>query len=206
MHELANMELIKKTFIEELLGKPPELIASLWIIDRIPHIFRNDLELYANWRCRLAKGLDVDPSSLKITGSSAFGVSLNPNKNYAFFDSHSDIDVAVVSEHHFNQAWRTLRHLGTEIHRLPPPAKQSVTDHVKKYIYWGTVATDRILFLFPFGKTWNKTFEELQQIEPTVGRTIKARIYKDFDSLRAYQVNNLKHLRTQEIEKETNNV
>ena len=118
----------------------------------------------------------------------------------------SDIDVAVISEYHFNDAWRTLRNLGTEIHKLSQPAKQSVKDHVNKYIYWGTIATDRILNIFPFGKAWSETLKQMQELNPTMGRTINARIYKDFDSLRAYQVNNLKNLRTQELEKGIANV
>ena len=200
------MEEIKNTFITELLSKPPELMASVWIIDRIPLLFGEDRERYATWRYQLAKGLGVDPSSLVVTGSCAFGVSLNPNKNYRFFDAESDIDVAVISDYHFTNAWRALRNLGVEIHSLPPATKQSVKDHVNRYIYWGTVATDRILHILPFGKEWSKVIETMQHTSPTEGRTIKARIYRDFDSLRAYQVNNLKNLRTQEIEKRIDNV
>jgi hypothetical protein len=195
------MEQVKQTFINELLSKPTELIVSVWIIDRIPILFNEDREQYATWRCQLAKGLDVDPSSIVITGSCAFGISLNPYKNFRFFDSDSDIDVAVISEYHFSQAWRTLRNLGAEIHRLPPVTKQSVLDHVHKYIYWGTIATDRILHILPFHKAWNEVIDNMQQTSPTEGRSINVRIYKDFDSLRAYHINNLKSLRTQELEK-----
>lgn len=195
------MEHVKQQFITDLLAKPTELIASVWIIDRIPLIFNDDREQYASWRCKLAKGLEVDPSSLVITGSCSFGISLNPNKNYRYFDSGSDIDVAVVSEYHFNQAWRTLRNLGSEIHSFTPRTRQSIDDHVKRYIYWGTIATDRILHILPFGKIWNEALEEIKKETPTLGRSVNARIYKDFDSLRAYQVNNLKNLRTQELEK-----
>jgi hypothetical protein len=195
------MEEIRNAFITELLSKPPELIASVWIIDRIPLLFCDDRERYASWRYQLAKGLGVDPSSLVVTGSGAFGVSLNPNKNYRIFDASSDIDVAVISDYHFTNAWRTLRNLGAEIHSFPQVTKQSVKEHVSRYIYWGTVATDRILHLLSFGKEWSEIIEKMQHISPTDGRTIKVRIYRDFDSLRAYQVNNLKNLRTQEIEK-----
>jgi hypothetical protein len=195
------MEAIKKAFIAELLSKPPELMASVWIIDRIPLLFTENRESYAAWRYAFARGLGVDPSSLVITGSCAFGVSLNPNKNYRFFDDESDIDVAVISDYHFTNAWRALRNLGAEIHGLPPATKRSVKDHVNRYIYWGTVATDRILHILPFGKEWGEVIEKMQQTSPTKGRTIKARIYRDFDSLRAYQVENLKNLRTHEIER-----
>ncbi len=84
---------------------------------------------------------------------------------------------------------------------MPQPAKQSVRDHVHKYIYWGTIATDKLLPYLPFGKKWLEALDQMSRIAPTVGRDIKIRVYKDFDSLRSYQVNNLKNLRAQELEK-----
>ncbi len=195
------MEKIRDEFLAELLSKPPELVASLWILDRIPYPFQDDRMLYAEWRHKLSSLLEVDSSEIVITGSGAFGISLNPNKNYKFYDESSDIDVAIVSEFFFNTSWKYLRNIGTKIHTLPPPAKQSVKDHVGKYIYWGTIATDKLLPYLPFGRKWLSALSEMSKVEPTKNREIKARIYKDFDSLRAYQINNLKNLRTQELEK-----
>jgi hypothetical protein len=193
------MEEIKKIFIADLLNYPADLLASIWIIDRIPLIFDNDIKAYANWRRILARGLGVDASALLITGSAAFGISLNPNKNYKFFDDSSDIDVAVISEYHFTEGWRTLRNIGADRHRMPPKVKQSIDDHVKRYIYWGTIATEKLLHLFPYGKQWTEALRQVSQITPTTGRTIKVRVYRDLDSLRAYHVNNLTNLKTEEI-------
>lgn len=195
------MDKVRTEFLQELLNTPPDLIASLWIIDRVPYPFAGDAQRYANWRKKLSALVEVDLSEIIITGSGAFGISLNPNKNYRAFDESSDIDVAIVSEYFFNTSWRYLRNMGTEIHSMPPAAKQSIRDHVQKYIYWGTIATDKILPYLPFGKKWIGALDEMAKEEPTKGRIIKARIYKDFESLRAYQVNNLKNLRIQELEK-----
>lgn len=200
------MEQRKQEFLDDLLSSPPELIASLWVLERTPVLFEGEVKSYAEWRRNLASLIDVDPSEIIITGSGAFGVSLNPNKNYRFFNDKSDIDIAIVSEYYFNVSWRYLRNLGSGIYKMTPAAKQSVKDHVEKYIYWGTIATDKILPYLPFGKEWIKALEDMAKVSPTEGRDIKARIYKDFDSLRAYQVNNLKNLRTQELEKGLDNV
>lgn len=197
---------IRSAFINQLIEEPPEHLASVWILDRIPYPFEGDAKKFALWRKELADQIEVDASELIITGSGAFGISLNPNKNFRYFDKNSDIDVAIVSEYFFNTAWRHLRNIGSDIHKLPPAAKQSVSDHVKKYIYWGTIATDKLLPYLPFGKKWGIALGTMAKNEATYGRTIKARIYKDFDSLRAYQVNNLKGLRTQELEKGLKNV
>lgn len=196
------MEETKKRFIADLIDHPSDLLASVWIIDRIPIIFDGDIAAYAKWRHKLAIGLGVDPSALLITGSAAFGISLNPHKNYKYFNDQSDIDVAVVSDYHFMEGWRTLRNIGSKKHQLSPKIKQSIEDHVKKYIYWGTIATDKLLHLLPYGKLWSDAIEIASKVEPTNGRTINVRIYKDLDSLRAYQVANLSKLKNEELSKD----
>lgn len=193
------MEETKRQFIHDLISHPTDLLASVWIIDRIPFIFNQDLRAYAVWRHLLAKALGVDASSLLITGSAAFGISLNPYKNYKFYDDTSDIDVAVISDYHFMEAWRTLRNIGPKMHGMPQNVKQSISDHVQRYIYWGTIATDRLLPLFSFGKQWAGALEEIAKVAPTVGRQVNVRVYKDIDSLRAYQVNNFARLQTEEL-------
>ena len=47
----------------------------------------------------------------------------------------------------------------------------------------------------PFGKQWVLAFDKMTKIKPTFGREINARIYRDFDSLRAYHNNNFKKMR-----------
>ena len=70
----------------------------------------------------------------------------------------------------------------------------TVVEHQKRYIYWGCVATDRILPILPFAVTWLDVREQLAQKEPTVDRDINFRIYKDFRALRGYQLQGLKRL------------
>lgn len=196
------MEETKKQFLDDLVNHPADFLASVWIIDRAPHIFNQDLRAYAAWRRILAKNLGVDASALLITGSAAFGVSLNPNKNYKLFNESSDIDVAVISDYHFMEAWRTLRKVGSKMHSMPQNVKQSILDHVNRYIYWGTIATDKLLHLFSYGKEWMSALDEISKVAPTIGRAVNVRVYKDFDSLRAYQVNNLRNLKEEELSRE----
>lgn len=194
------MEDIKNKFLKELLSFPPELIVSLWIFDIVPYPFEGNKRQYAEWRHKLSSLIGVDSSEIIITGSAAFGISLNPYKNFRFYNDDSDIDVAIISEYFFNTSWRCLRNLGNKKHSMSQAAKESVKKHVDTYIYWGTIATDKLLPFMPFGSQWSEALEEMSKIEPTKNRIIKARIYKDFESLRAYQVNNLKKLKTKGIE------
>jgi hypothetical protein len=192
---------IQEVFKSALLNDSPDLVASLWILDGIPKVFAGDLTLYSRWRQKLAQKLEVDPSEIRITGSAAVGISLHPQKNFRNFGPDSDIDIAVISEHHFNTAWRCLRNLRSKRHGFPPATKQSIQDHVNKYIYWGTIATDKIINILPFGREWSSGLHEMRSVDPTKNRVLKARIYKDFDSLRSYHTNNLSNLRTIELNK-----
>ncbi|NJM05467.1 hypothetical protein HC891_03525 [Candidatus Gracilibacteria bacterium] len=186
---------LRRQFLQELLSKDLEKIASIWLLDRIPFLFQEDRGLYIDWKFALAKKLGIDCASILIVGSSCTGISFNPYKNYKPFDNTSDIDVAIVSDYYFNEAWRALRNLGSRRHSLPPREKQSIEDHVQRHIYWGTIASEHILPLFPFGSKWQRALSEMSSVIPTMGRQIKLRIYKDFESLRSYHINNLKSLR-----------
>jgi len=199
------MDAVRRQFLQALERDPTDLLASVWVLNRIPYPFDGNIVTYATWRHDLARDLQVDPSAVLITGSAAFGISLNPNKNYKAFDADSDIDVAVVSDYHFTEGWRTLRNLGPRLHGLPPRSKQAVNDHVYRLIYWGTIATDRILGLLPYGPQWQNAIARAAQRIPTLGRTIKLRVYRDLDSLRAYQVNNLNSLKTTYLSREAQN-
>lgn len=199
------MDAVRRQFLQALERDPTDLLASVWVLNRIPYPFDGNIVTYATWRHDLARDLQVDPSAVLITGSAAFGISLNPNKNYKAFDADSDIDVAVVSDYHFTEGWRTLRNLGPRLHGLPPRSKQAVNDHVYRLIYWGTIATDRILGLLPYGPQWQNAIARAAQRIPTLGRTIKIRVYRDLDSLRAYQVNNLNSLKTTYLSREAQN-
>ena len=110
--------------------------------------------------------------------------------------------MAVVSDFHFTEGWRTLRNLGSTRHGLPQRSKQAVNDHVSRLIYWGTIATDRILSLLPYGQQWQVALTSAAQRAPTLNRTINIRVYRDFDSLRAYQVNNLNALKSTYLSRE----
>jgi hypothetical protein len=133
--------------------------------------------------------LSVDPRAIALTGSACLGVSLNPAKSLKPFDQNSDIDVAIISHYHFETAWRFLRSLGpAQRLGLSPPQHQTLRDHKSRLIYWGTVAADRVLTLLPFGKQWMIALNDMALVDPTSGRDIKARIYRDFEALRAYQL------------------
>jgi hypothetical protein len=186
---------MKEIITEGIINEPSSFFASKWIVERIPFLFNSDLDAYIDWKEKLSLLIGVDSKSIVVIGSAAVGISLNPDKNFKEFDSNSDIDVAVISTHHFDIGWHTLRNLGTRIHRLKVRERTSVEDHKNRLIYFGAIATDRIIQLMPFGAVWLDAIDQMRKIEPTIDREINFRIYKDFEALRAYQTYNINKIK-----------
>lgn len=165
------------------------------VFDRVPHVFAGDRDLFVSWRRALAHSIEVDPACLTVVGGAAVGNSLNPAKNLKAFDSTSDVDVAVVSHYHFTVAWRYLRTDSHRRMRVDTRTRTAWDEHVKKYIYWGTIATDRLLGVLPFGLQWMRARTSMASIDPTKGRAVNFRIYSDFEALRSYQMMSIKNVR-----------
>ena len=189
-------EEIREELRADLLSQRPDWCATRWVLECSPFVFADYTPSdFWQWKDELARGLNVDSKDILIIGSGAAGVSLSRHKALKSFDNNSDIDVAVISAHHFDVAWRTLRSLGTRRYRLPVEQKNAVDEHVRRYIYWGTIATDRLLPLFPFADSWFSTLSAMRKHPATADRDIKARIYRDFASLRAYLLHSIKRIR-----------
>ena len=185
----------REAFITLLQGETPTRFIEDQFFDRVPHIFQADRVVFADWKRALGERLDVDPACLTLVGSSATGFSLNPNKNFKAFDNSSDVDVAVISGHHFTVGWRYLRMNGSRRMRVDARTRNSWNEHVTKYIYWGTLATDRLLGVLPFGREWLQASSHMAGLAPTQGRDVNLRIYSDYDALRAYQTQGARALR-----------
>lgn len=187
---------MREQFVSELLTEPIPLFLSKWMLERnTPYLFDSDHLSYLNWKAQLALRLGIDPCSILFIGTASIGISLNPNKNLKAFDAESDIDIAVISPWHFEESWRFLRSLGATRFQYSILQQASIKAHVTNYIYWGTIATDKILPILPFGKVWQLALNDMSKIPPTVGRTINLRIYKDFEALRGYHAHNLSRMR-----------
>lgn len=185
----------REAFIYALRTSDPDLFVEDQLFDRVPSVFSGDRASFISWKRLLGRLLDVDPACISLVGSAATGFSLSPNKNFRPFGEMSDVDVAVVSEYHFAIAWRYLRTNGARRLRVDNRTRNAWSEHSSRYIYWGTVATDRLLGVLPFGVQWMGASTEMGKVAPTTGRQVNLRIYVDYDALRAYQVNGVRDLR-----------
>ena len=188
--------------IAALGSLPVKEFLSQNLFDRVPYIFNGDRSSFVSWKTQLSHAIEVDPACITFVGSSALGVSLNPNKGFKLFDDESDIDVGVISSYHFTVSWRYLR---TQSHRrlhVDSKTLAAWNDHADRLIYWGTIATDKLLGILPFGKQWLDALSQMSKATPTIGRDINLRIYNDYESLRAYQELSVKKARDEVLLKE----
>jgi hypothetical protein len=189
-------ESIRSALKTDVLAEPADWCATKWVLEATPYIFSGvESSVLWRWKQDLASRLDVDPKNILVTGSAAVGISTNPSKGLKPFDAGSDIDVAVVSTYHFDVAWRALRSLGARELSLTSEQKYAIQMHMRRLIYWGTIATDRVLPLLPFGQSWLHALTHIATVEPTLNRDVKARIYRDYASVRAYLHHTFRSLR-----------
>ena len=181
----------------EILAREPKSFVSHHIFEQTPFAFGNDRAGWIEWKSVLADFIDVDPQDIVMTGSAAVGFSLSPHKDFKAFDTGSDFDCGVISSHYFDVAWRYLRQLRVSWLQLPPKSREAINSHRKVHVFAGTIAADTMLNLLPFGQHWQAALDLMSSIDPTKGREVKLRIYKDYESLRYYQSNGLEKLRDQ---------
>lgn len=185
----------RNVLIAQLKELSADDFASRHVLDRVPWLF-SDRRQYIDWKTSLAIELELDPYMLLVVGSASLGFSLSPFKRFAEFGSRSDIDVAAVSERYFDEAWRWLRELGPE--NLPERdalEQRMFRWHRSNLVFDGAIATERLLSRLPFGGKWMSALGHAGNREPTLGRKVNVRIYRDFESLRKYHVNNIRKLK-----------
>jgi len=180
----------------DLLSLKPPIFVAKWFVEKTPHIFAGNAGAHVEWRRSVADALGVSLFDLVIVGSAALGKSLNPAKVLASFDHESDVDIAVISDHYFDIAWRWMRRLGADKYRLPREAQEWVKEHESRLVYWGSIATDQLLPHMPFGPEWVKQLAAFSAKPPVDGREINVRLYRDHASLESYLARSVRKART----------
>ena len=173
-----------------------DLLADELVLERLPHAFDTKRN-YLQWRIGLASGLDLDPSCLRLVGSAATGRSLNPANRYKVFGTKSDLDIAVVSNAHFDIAWSWLRTADPLFVSGGPFVEELIDSHRKHYIYDGVITANSFLSYLPFGTAWSQAMVRSQADLPDnlQGRPMSMRIYRDHHSLRLAVVESLRKYR-----------
>ncbi|WP_143202432.1 hypothetical protein [Amycolatopsis sp. CB00013] len=141
----------------------------------------------------LASRLEVDPNGIFCIGSGAVGLSLDPGKiadgKLKRFDHESDIDLAIVSEVHFETAWRDLRRAAQPTFQ---PLDREFADNLKwqkKRFFDGAILANVLLPFLSFGPHWISVSTELsEKVAIALDREVAVNfwIYRDYWSVRNY--------------------
>lgn len=186
------MTSLDSNIFDELVASDLDSFLSHRLLGTIPTIFEENRVSYMDWKQDLSRLLDVDSYSILFVGSAALGFSLNPHKAFKPFGHDSDVDIAVISARYFDAAWHFFRTLGSTRFRLPSYIQSSIKENLPRDVYWGMIATDRLLPYLPFGPAWVRALESMSRIDPTADRRLNLRLYRDIESLRSYQLRSLK--------------
>jgi hypothetical protein len=180
-------------FMQFVLDEEPtgSLVGRL-ILDRLPYAFDSKKQFFA-WKDELAEGIGLDARDILVVGSAATGRSINPRKKFGVFGSGSDIDIAIISPHHFEVAWAWFRRTNPTFLTLNEEGHRLFRRHREQYVFDGMIAADYFLGFLPFGPRWIEEIQRCGKYLPPLlqGRTQKVRIYKDNDALRQAQLRGL---------------
>lgn len=176
----------------ELLGADPLLE---WIDE---HVLRGDPFAFKDVGFRpvvslISRELGIEANGIFCVGSGAVGLSLNPNKindsSLKSFDDASDLDIALISEVHFERAWRDLR-------QAVEPTLIEVDPVIVEHLSWqrkrffdGAILAEKLLPTLSFANIWVPSLIRLNDLVATLlGRntTVNIWIYRDYWSLRSY--------------------
>lgn len=164
----------------------PLLVGRL-VLERLPFTFESK-EQYLNWKDRLAKGLSVDACDVYLVGSACTGRSLSPRNQFKVFKLRSDLDIAVVSQHQFDEAWQWFRDTNPDLLNLDDERTALFFRHRDSNIFHGYIASEYFLSYLKFGNEWIRQLQMCEEHLPEAlqGRRASIRIYRDAASLRLH--------------------
>lgn len=138
-----------------------------------------------------SKGLGIGANGIYCLGSGAIGWSLNPEKmvdnDLKSFDDESDLDIAFISETHFESAWRELRAAEQQwlARRTSTKGQQEGLDFQRRKFFDGAILGNKVSKL-GFRSEWISTLPALRGIaRDAVGRALPLNffIYRDYWSV-----------------------
>lgn len=146
---------------------------------------------FDSFRRTASRGFEIDANGIFCLGSGALGWSMSPEKmigrGLKSFDERSDLDMAFVSEVHFESAWRELRAAEQKwlARRTRPGSEQVGLDFQRRKFFDGAIVGSHLSKL-NFGTEWVSTLPKLRSIAAdALGRSVKMNffIYRDYWSV-----------------------
>lgn len=181
-----------------LLDSATDAQIATRMLTRTPWIFSGDLAAFALWRAAVAEEAACTPEGVYVVGSSVFGYSLSPLKAGRDFrrggrpGDRSDIDVVIVSDVLFDDAWNALR-IGDANRSLH--GTRETRDRLRTDVYWGFVGNTNVPAGTGPARMLRGAMAATTARPPFRGHTAKARVYRRHDDVIDYHVQSLRSLR-----------
>ena len=170
---------LQGTFVSDCRTSTDLQLVEKWIYRDVPYAFRTKKEQYRDWRAALADCFGLPVDAIVVVGSTAAGLSFNPDKRLRPHSPHSDIDVGVIAQNVFREAWDWFLRQRVERIAYPAPVNGWIDDHKTRLIFFRQIGCDQYLEYLPFGRKWNACLDAASKGSPVDGRPVKARIYED---------------------------
>ncbi len=189
-----NLEEFKKRVLHSSI----EELVSESLVDDDPWLFRADASKYIELQAFLSAQLEDPHSRCIVVGSAKYGFSISPDTFGRKFRAQSDIDVAVISPHIFDEiwdcmlGWRYPWHTRNWADRERDFGVAHMEDHIA-----GFVTPDQIKVYIGGAKRvpppvqrrsvqWFDTFKMAANIGPARGHDVEGRLYRSIDHLKLY--------------------
>ena len=171
-----------RLFNEELANHDALHVVRKKIIHGRTYILDDDK--YYDLKSEISEAFKIHPNEVIIVGSAKLGFSIAPHKQYQQFSNSSDIDVAVISSHFFDNIWESIHRYndsGGYHERLPD---------FRQYLFNGWIRPDLLPTseTFSFAKQWWEFFNDISQAGRYSSIKIRGGLYKNWYYLESYQI------------------
>jgi hypothetical protein len=196
-----------REFEDLIFSNPLAQLVEEHILQGAPYVFRGDVDALHLLRSHLVTELGVRPENVLVVGSARTGFSLNPANYPRPFSGESDIDVAVVDQFIFDEAWHTLLkwNYPRRLVKLGKPDGEWAYQR-RKDVYWGWFTPNEIRFeglSFPevlepirdLSTKWFNAFNAFSQYadHPEIARrNVNGRLYRSQAHLFQYHEEGLR--------------
>jgi hypothetical protein len=164
-------------FLKAIERGDPRRHVSDFLLFQSPFIFEGAPALYNEFRAELTSALRVPGRSIAIVGSSQLGFSLSPQTMGAVIRADSDIDVVVVSEPHFDQAWLELNELDRDRWRLEGVTAARM-ERCRVDLFWGFIRLWQLPRSLRVARSWLPVFDRLSTDVRFGRRRVGGRLYR----------------------------
>ena len=195
---ITKQELLDK--IEQANSNDEYLrIVRKYIIHGIPYVFKDNSNLYYDFREQIATHWDVGFQEVLILGSGKLGYSYHKD---SVFSDESDIDVAIINQNLFEGFYQEIRNFQYRMEsglELLTSYEKTEYKRFQSYMIKGWMRPD-ILPAKITGKLskdeWFSYFKSISYNNNLAGNyKVSAGLFKNFDYMECYYTNSIKKLK-----------